>query len=273
VLVVLAFLLFVVSGLKSVPTKNIGIPVAFGKVTGQPYTAGIHETWEPWLHLVDVDETTQTTTFRVNPRTHEGGLDVRIGGQQTAKVNVSIQWKVQDAAADGLFLNFANQGADLMTEIRNAVVIRSLENVENQVMGDYNPIQDVSVNGTAGNSQFSKFQAKVKAGMIHDIGGRIKVLSIIQPIAVYDDSTQARLNAIQQQYAETAIAKQQLKTNQAQAAANDALRKSVGNDPGVLIANCENIVKEAIKSNYQGLPATFCSVGSNGTGVVVPAHK
>jgi hypothetical protein len=261
-----------VSGLKSVPTKNIGIPVAFGKVAGQPFSPGIHETWTPWLHLVDVDETTQTTTFRVNPRTHQGGLDVRIGGQQTAKVNVSIQWKVQDVAADNLFLNFANQGADLMTEIRNAVVVRSLENVENQVMGDYNPIQDVSVNGAAGNSQFSTFQSLVKKGMIHDIGGRIKVLSIIQPIAIYDDSTQNRLNAIQQQYAETAIAKQQYQTNLAQAKANDALRKSVSNDPNVLIAQCLTVVREAEKANYSGLPAGFSCFGGSAPGVVL-SHK
>jgi hypothetical protein len=160
-----------------------------------------------------------------------------------------------------------------MADIRNAVVVRSLKSAANAVMGDYNPIQDVSLNSTAGNSQFTKFAGLIKAAMIHDIGGRIHVLSVLLPLAHYDNSTQARLNAIQQQYAETAIAKQQLKTNQAQAAANNALRNSVGNDPNVLIANCEQIVKEAIKANYQGLPATFCSVGGNSTGVVVPARR
>jgi regulator of protease activity HflC (stomatin/prohibitin superfamily) len=273
VLVVLAFLLFVVSGLKSVPTKNIGIPIAFGKITGQPFTAGIHETWEPWLHLADVSKRVQTTTFEVNQRTGQGGLDVRIGGQQTAQLDLTIQWQVQDSAADNLFLDYGANGDDIMADIRNAVVVRSLKSAANAVMGDYNPIQDVSLNSTAGNSQFTKFAGLIKAAMIHDIGGRIHVLSVLLPLAHYDASTQARLNAIQQQYAETAIAKQQLKTNQAQAAANDALRNSVGNDPNVLIANCEQIVKEAIKANYQGLPATFCSVGGTGTGVVVPAHK
>jgi hypothetical protein len=91
VLMILAFLVFAVSGLKSVPTKNIGIPVAFGKITGQPFAAGIHETWTPWLHLADVSKRVQTTTFEVNQKTGNGGLDVRIGGQQTAQLDLTIQ--------------------------------------------------------------------------------------------------------------------------------------------------------------------------------------
>lgn len=271
VMLVLAFLIFAVSGLKSVPTKSIGIPIAFGKVAGAPYGPGVHETWTPWLHLADVSKRVQTTTFEVNQKTGQGGLDVRIGGQQTARVDVSIQWQVQDNAADNLFLDYGSNGGDIMGDIQNAVVVRSLKQVENQVMGDYNPIQDVSANATAGNSLFSTFGPKVKAAMIHDIGGRIKVLAVVQPLAHYDASTQNRLNAIQQQYAETAIAQQQYKTNIAQSKANDALKASVSNDPNVLIAQCLTIVREAEKQNFQGLPAGFSCFGTT-NGVVLPKH-
>lgn len=271
-LVVLAFLMFAVSGLKSVPTKSIGIPIAFGKVSGQPYTSGIHETWTPWLHLADVSKRVQTTTFEVNQKTGNGGLDVRIGGQQTARLDVTIQWQVQDVAADNLFLDYGANGDDIMADIRNAVVVRSLKQVVNQTMGDYNPIQDVSVNGKAGNSQFSKFGPLVKTAMIHDIGRRIKVLNILMPLAHYDHETQSRLNTIQQQYAETAIAKQQYQTNLAQAKANDALRRSVTNDPNVLVAQCLTVVRDAEKSNFQGLPAGFSCFGNGASGVVL-SHK
>ena len=56
---------FAIAGLKSVPVKNIGVPQAFGAVTGHVYEPGIHETWTPWLHLTDIDETVQTTTYGV----------------------------------------------------------------------------------------------------------------------------------------------------------------------------------------------------------------
>ena len=259
-----AFILFAVSGLKSVPTKSIGVPVAFGRIAGQPYGPGIHETWTPWLHLADVSERVQTTTFEVNQKTGQGGLDVRIGGQQTAKLDVTIQWQILDSAADNLFLNYG-QGANIMGDVQNAVVVRELKVVANQVMGDYNPIQDVSVTGTAGNSQFSKFGPEIQAAMIRDIGNQIHVKTVLIPLAHYDNSTQNRLNTIQQQYAETAIAKQQYLTNLAQSKANDALRQSLTNDPNVLVAQCLQIVRDAEKTGYQGLPPGFSCFGpSNG---------
>jgi hypothetical protein len=267
-LLALALLFYAVGGMKSVPTKSIGVPVAFGKIVGSPYGPGLHETWKPWLGLAIVDETIQTTTFEVDQKTGQGGLDVRIGGQQTARLDITIQWRVKDVAADQLFLNYANKNIDLMDEVRNAVVVRSLKQVANQAMGDYNPIQDVSVNSTAGNSQFSTFGPKIKAGMIHDIGGRIDVTSLILPLAHYDRATQTRLNNIQAQYAETAIARQQYNTNVAQAKANDALRKSVQSDPNVLRAICLNIVRDAMKNSYQ-LPAGFGCLGDSSSVAVL----
>lgn len=266
-LLLLAFFLFALGGLKSVPTKSIGIPVAFGRVDGTPYGPGLHETWKPWLGLAVIDETVQTTKFEVNQKTGQGGLDVRIGGQQTARLDLSIQWRVRPAAATGLFLSYANHGTDLMDEIKDAVVIRSLQTAANDVLGDYNPIVDVAVNSTSGNSQFSTFGPKLKAAMIHDIGGRIKVVAMNLPLAHYDQATQARLNNIQAQYAQTAIAKQLVQTNTQLAKANAVIRASVSNDPGVLVHECLQIVQEAEKTGYQ-LPAGFNCVGS-ATGVVL----
>jgi regulator of protease activity HflC (stomatin/prohibitin superfamily) len=260
VAVIFALLVFMVSGIKSVPTKSIGVATSFGKVTGQPYGPGIHETWQPWKHVNIIDETIQTTTFEVDQKTGRGGLDVRIGGQQTARLDVTIQWRVLDTAADGLFSNYANQGP-LMGEIQNAVVVRELKQVVNQVMGDYNPIQDVAANSAVSNSQFSTFGPKVLAAMRHDIGGRISVISVLMPLAHYDSSTQARLNTIQAQYAETAIAKQQVITNEAVAAANQKLAASVSHDPNVLVAQCLQITQAAIKAGYNGLPAGWNCFG------------
>lgn len=219
VAVVAAFGLFALGGLKSVPVKNIGVPQAFGAVTGAVYEPGIHETWTPWLHLTDINETIQTTTFE-----GASALPVRIGGQQQAQADVTIQWQIRPQAADGLFSDYANQG-DLMTEVTNAVVVRELKQVVNQVLGDYNPITDVQsvTNTNSATSQFSGFGPQILAAMRADIGSRINVLTVLLPQLHYDQTVEDKLNAIQQSYANYAIAQENVKVNQEQAAAYQKL--------------------------------------------------
>lgn len=250
--VVLAFGMFIVGGLKSVPVKNIGVPQAFGAVTGAVYEPGIHETWTPWLHLTDVNETVQTTTF-------EGGtcLQVRIGGQQQACADVTIQWQIRPEAADALFADYANQG-DLMSEITNAVVVREFKLVVNNVLGDYNPITDVQAvtNTSSATSQFSGFGPSILAQMRADIGGQIYVKSVLLPFVHYDSSVESKLQAIQQANANYAIAVENVKVNQEQAQAYVKLGTPNLNQ---LVAQCLTDVKE--NSN---LPVGFsCIPGSN----------
>jgi regulator of protease activity HflC (stomatin/prohibitin superfamily) len=251
------FVLFwCIGGVKSVPTKSIGIPISFGKISGQPYGPGAHFTWQPWLHLADVSERVQTTTFEVNSK-DQGGLQVRIGGQQTARLDVTIQWQIWPSAADGLFLDYGTN-ANIMGDVQDAVVVRQLKVAANDVMGDYNPIQDVSANATSGNSQFTQFGPQIKTAMTHDIGRRVHVITVLIPLAHYDSTTQARLNSIQTQYADTAIATQQYKTNLALARANNALAASVSHDPNVLVAQCLVTAGNAIKQGYQGVQPGLC---------------
>jgi regulator of protease activity HflC (stomatin/prohibitin superfamily) len=277
-LIGVALLLFVISGLKEVPTKSIGVATSFGSVDGQPLGPGIHETWSPWKHVNVLDETIQTTTFEgcqgqfctgTDPQ-RGNCLEVRIGGQQTACLDVTIQWRIRDSAADGLFSDYANSGP-IMPEITNAVVVRELKQVVNEEMGDYNPIQDVSVNGTSGNSQFSSFGAKVKAQMVSDIGNRIQVVSVLMPLLRYDSTTQSRLNTIQQQYASTAIAQQQIQTNEAQSTANSKLGTP---STAVLEQECLSIVETAVKDGGASqLPAGFSCFGSDASSLALNSGK
>jgi len=223
VAIAVGFALFAVSGLKSVPVKNIGVAQSFGAVQGGFYSPGIHETWTPWLHLTDINETVQTTTFETgNPQ--NGCMTVRIGGQQSACADITIQWQVKPEAAGSLFSDYANKG-DLMTTIEDAVVIRELKQVVNGVLGDYNPITDVqSVTSTnSATSQFSGFGPAILAQMRADIGNRISVLTVLMPYVHYSDQVEAKLNAIQQAFANYAIAQENVKVNQEQAVAYQKL--------------------------------------------------
>ena len=254
---VVAFGLYALGGLKSVPVKNIGVPQAFGAVTGSVYDPGVHETWTPWLHLTDVDETVQTTTF-------EGGncLTIRIGGQQTACADVTIQWQIKPGAADSLFSDYANQG-DLMSTITDAVVVRELKQVVNQVLGDYNPVTDVQ-NVTSTNSatsQFSQFGPTILADMRADIGNRISVLTVLMPYIHYDPSVESKLEAIQQAFANYAIAAENVKVNQEQA---QAYQKLGAPTLGQLISEC-------LTSNVSRPTGFQCFPGSS-SGLALSSH-
>jgi hypothetical protein len=244
--------LFAVAGLKSVPVKNLGVAQEFGAVSSGYYDPGIHETWTPWLHLTDIDETVQTTTFEGN-----NCLTIRIGGQQTACADITIQWQILPSAASSLFSDYANSG-DLMTTVTDAVVIRELKQVVNEVAGDYNPITDVSnVTGTSSaTSQFSGFGPTILADMQSDIGSRIDVRTVLLPYIHFDASIESKLEAIQQSYANYAIAAENVKVAQEQALAY----KQLGN-PTVaqLISQCLSNLKDET-----GLPVGFqCFPGSN----------
>lgn len=249
----LGFGAFAWSGLKSVPAKAIGVPVSLGHVGHGYYTSGTHETWNPFLHLAVIDETIQTTTFQPGGDPSNGGplpgtgqcngeLPVRIGGQQSACAKITIQWRVRPSAASELFGNYANQG-DLMKTIENALVIRELEVVVNQQVGDYDPITDYQtvVNTKSNTSQFTSFGPAIEKTMKTDIGRLIEVTSgtsspaVLFPKMTYSPQVESKLQQIQQAYANFAIAQENVQVN----AQNKLAFGKLGN-PTVaqLIAQC-----------------------------------
>src|SRR6266496_5241615 len=253
VCVLLGGLAVVLSTVREVPTKSVGVVTSFGRV-GAIVTPGLHF-MAPWKTVNILTTRVQTTTFE-----GKNCLSVRIGGQQEACLDATIQWHVLDPAAPGLFSNYGAPGEDPMQDIKNAVVVREFKQAVNQQLGDYNPIQDVSVNGTAGNSQFTTFGPLVLKQMRTEIGGRVAVQSVIMPFLHYDRATQGRLNTIQTQFAETAIARQLDKTNLALSKANGDLIKSL--NPNVLTNLCLTITQNAEKTGYQGLPVGWNCFGS-----------
>lgn len=251
VVALVGFGLFAVGGLKSVPVKNIGVPTSFGRVGATAYQPGIHETWTPWLHLTDINETVQTTTW-------EGGncLTVRIGGQQSACADVTIQWQVKPSAAGRLFSDYANN-TDFMSEITNAVVEREFKTVVNNVLGDYNPITDVQsvANSSAQTSQFTTYGPQILKDMQSDIGSEITVRSVYLPQLHFSLAIEAELQKIQTAYADQAVAQENVKVDQS----NSQAYAKLGNpSQAALEAQCLNDVK-----SETNLPAGFsCFPGS-----------
>lgn len=270
VAVLIGFGLFAVGGMKTVPVKNIGIPQSFGKVESGVYGPGVHETWTPWLHLTDVAETVQTTTWEDSGNDSgsscNGGLQVRIGGQQTACADLTIQWQINPRAAGSLFSDYAVSG-NFMTEVTNAVVVRELKSVVNNVLGDYNPITDVqSVTGSSSSpSQFTTFSGTIENDMRADIGNRITIDAVLLPQLHYSSTLESKLEAIQQAYANDAVATENVKVNEENAL---ALQKLGTPSASQLSAECLTDLKDGMQApvGFQCFPgaASNVSVSSGG---------
>ena len=238
---------FAWAGIHSVPPKSIGVPVSLGHVGKGYYGAGAHWTWDPFLHLAIINETIQTTTFEQGsdlPGTKgcSGELPVRIGGQQQACAKITIQWRVRPSAASALFSDYANQG-DLMQAIENALVVRELEVVVNNQVGDYDPITDYQnvVNTKTNSSQFTQFGPDILHTMQADIGTQVEVLTVLFPRMSYSNAVENKLQQIQQAYANYAIAQENVKVNQANASAFAKLGTPNVNQ---LIAQCLTDTRE-----------------------------
>lgn len=250
-LALLGVLVFGLGGLKSVPVKTIGVPQSFGAVTGSVMDSGVHWTWAPWESVTNIDETIQTTTFE-----GDSCLTVRIGGQQSACADVTIQWQILPGAAEGLFEDYANQG-DLMNTVTDSVVVREFKQVVNEVLGDYNPVTDVeNVSGSdSATSQFTAFGPTILKDMQADIGSRIKVDSVFLPKITYDPTVEHALESIQTANANYAVATENVKVNTEQAA---ALQKLGTPSLAQLAAQCLTDLRDGMSAptGFQCIPGS-----------------
>ena len=263
VLGALTALMLLAASWTQVTTQNIGIITSFGKPTGH-LSNGLHFT-APWVNVTEMDGSIQTDSY-----TGGNCVDVRIGSQQTACVNVSIRWRINPAAADLLFRNYHD-----FNGVRDSLVTRELATALNQQFSIYNPVASLTSTipaGHPGNPTVAQLAGRVAAQMRREIGSQIEVDNVLIPLITYDTTTQARINSVLAQTAQTDIAQQAIKTAQAQAAANADLAHSAASlSPDVLEQNCLNLVNEAIKANYT-LPPGFSCFGGSSVGVIASGH-
>lgn len=296
-LVVIAGAIFFGSGFQSVPTKSVGVLTSFGQVQGTPYSPGSH--WMvPWKTLNVVTDTIQSDSFLqangsgpdsyTNSGARGNCINIRLGGQQEGCADVQLQTQTNENAIPDLFANYSSYGPNLTQDVDQYVVKRDLTTILNRDLGDYNPIQDVSLQleacdlKNASNcqanvaSQFSKFDGQLTTDLQAELGNQVHVFDVNLQYVHYDSTTEAALQRIQNSYTETAQAVQQEQTNSAISAANEALVSKTGTlTPAQLEQECFSIVQTAEKDGYQ-LPLTWgncMSVGASSTPVIVNSGK
>lgn len=288
--VLVAFFVFIFSGgmivqscFQSVPTKSEGVLTSYGKVIGTPYGPGPHMV-APWRTVNIVADTIQSDKFSdENPNSPDqftaSGIQgycikVRLAGLNQGCANVQLQTQVKPEAIPELYANYSSYGPNLTEDVDEAVVKRQLTTDLNRTLGDYNVIQDVSDNLTAclknganscqsvKSSQFSQFDGAILKALQDDpqLAG-ITVFDVNLQNVVFPDVTENAIQDLQHSYLTTVEAAIQQKTNAAISLANAALvNQKESLTPAVLQYDCYQTIQQAIKANYNGLPATFgCS--------------
>lgn len=71
-----------------------------------------------------------------------------------------------------------------------------------------------------------------------DVGGQVDIFDVNVPTIQYDQSTEDKINQLNQQRAQTSIALEAQRTAEAQAKANEILSRSISDDPNVVVQNC-----------------------------------
>jgi regulator of protease activity HflC (stomatin/prohibitin superfamily) len=263
---VLTVLFLLSSSFTTVPTQDIGIETSFGHPVGH-LGNGAHFI-APWDQVTQMDEAIQVTDFT----SQSCQIQLRIADQQTACAKVAIRWRINPAAADELFRNYAGSTAG----VENGLVIPELQNIANQVFAGYDPVAllDSTVPvGQPGNPTVPQLAQQVQARLSADIGSDVTVISLFMPNIAFDATVQSRLNAVLTQKADTLVAQQSEQTAIAQAAANKDISASVSADPNVLVAQCLDTLAEMVKDG-QAVPAGFsCWPGGGVAGVIADTSK
>jgi len=254
----LAFLMFLFAVTAIVPTREIGIVTSFGRpVDSLPN--GLHFK-APWEKVHNLDGTIQTDSH-----TGKGHCtDIRIGNESTACVDNSIRWRIRLDAGERLYQDYRE-----MENIRDSLVTRELKAALNEVLADYNPLEQIKADAQ-GAPDLNVFSEEVMTDLSRRVGEDVEIKSVIVPIIRFDRQTQSKINAYQAEVANTRIAEQREQTAKAQARANENLKESVSREPNVLVAQCLETFAEMVKEN-QPVPIGFsCWPGGSATSVVLP---
>lgn len=271
---VISFLMLIAASYNPVSTKNEGIETTFGATSGH-LSNGFHMTW-PWVKVHEMDAAIQTDTYSHEKDAQVGAshsgpcISTRIANQQLACVDISLRWRIRPNSSDELYRDYR-----AFDHVRNSLVTRDLKAAVNDQFARYNPLDSISTevpSGGARNPSLAQLGNRIKAQMTKEIGGRISVLSAIVSLITYDDETQARINQLQQQIAQTRIAEQERTTNTKQAAANAALAASVKTSPNVLVAQCMNVLSAIVKAGHVPPPGFSCWPGGSATPVIAQAR-
>lgn len=211
-----------------VPTRDVGVVTTFGRPNGD-LSNGLHLV-APWQDVTNMDGAIQLEKFDGDSYdTHDNAIPVRLGNNSQAYANVNINWRIDPESTPQLFMDYRT-----FDNIRDNLVNKELAVALNKEFAAFNPQTQ------AQGADFAPISLKVKDDVQAAVGNRIEIQQVFVPNIFYDSATQDRINQLNVEKQQTAIAEQAKLTAAARAAANTTLSGSVNNDPLVVIAQCIN---------------------------------
>lgn len=246
-------LLMGLSSVTMVSTKTVGVETEFGKPSGEPLDNGLHFK-APWAKVKEFDVAKQVDEF-----TGDDCVSVRMAGQTTACVSAVITWRAVSSEANSLYQDYKD-----FAKVRTTLVKNNVKATLSEVFSTYNPLAQVAQGEKiAETPDVSGYADDVKSALQVAVGSEVEIVSVTTPYISYDSTTQARINELQAEVANTRIAEQRKLTAKAESDANGELAESVGNNPNVLVSKCLDILNTLAKDG-QALPNGFsCWPGTN----------
>ncbi|MEC4836072.1 SPFH domain-containing protein [Mycobacteroides abscessus] len=219
----IAVLVLVIGSFTVVGTRKVGIETVFGKPSGDTLSNGLH--WKkPWATVDEMDAAVQIDKYEGT-----GRIKVRLGNSSTADADVSVRWQIKQDAADELYVQYRS-----FDNVRTNLITRNLQVSLNDVFSKLDPLATKWANGLPLETFAKEASEKLRAL----VGDQVDILDVAVPTIDYDDGTEARINELNAERANTAKAEQAKKTATEQAEANRILSSSVSNDPNVIVQNC-----------------------------------
>lgn len=230
-LLLVIFTIFMAS-FKVIGTKDIGVPVTFGKTSGHV----MHNGWNwksPTTQVHVFDGALQTEKFSTDKEDEGDPIAVRLFTGSTASVNVTFQWRLEsDDNVKQVYLNYRQPD-----KINTNLVKRALQQSLNDVFGQYNPYASLIAAQAKGNGDtpglqqvtttYEDLQAEALAKLRIEMAPQgVSVVSLTIARIDFDSKTQNNLNALGTAITQTQIALQNEKTASAQAESNRLLNST-----------------------------------------------
>lgn len=287
VAVLLSVTIYVGGSYNRVPARNLGIVSSQGKVQKEILHPGAH--WlDPWESVENLDTTNQPLKMigQHGSSCDDSGasckdpnwipwVEVRVGNQTIAHVDVTVLWHINDDEASVIALYNANKNTTegVFERVRDNVVETQVKHAVGVVFGHYNPLANVTDATSDGPTSTDVLETQVLDYLSKQssLKGITLVSLIINNIHV-DQTTQDQLNKYAQVLAAQRIAEQQAKVNAAIVAANQILAADTStNNPGVRYQNCLQLIRDLAASGaLEKLPPGTLSCDPN-SGLIVSA--
>lgn len=227
---VIGALFLTIASYNKVPTRNVGIVTQFGKPTGKTTGAGLHWT-KPWQNVEDWDATGQ-----VYDRLGGNCLWVSISAQRRACIAVQVEWSANPATAPEMWAQYkpTDQGKKIdgdQPRFGTFIYRRvnpQIDGVITSVFSSFDPLGAVSATGDAPAPDLNKtYRTTLQTAIQQALGTDITIKSIAFATPTYDAPTTAAIAA----YGQKMLEARNLKVDQQNAAARNAVAAKTGVSP------------------------------------------